>query len=74
MVNERSEYKAYDFRFLFEKFNKDLKRVDVKKLLLSAQWFFCTGSTLLPQVEACFYFILLPDRSKTRAYFGSLNN
>ena len=32
------------------------------------------GNTLLPQVEACFHFILLPDRSKTRAYFGSSNN
>ena len=36
--------------------------------------FFCYGSTLLPQVEVCFHFILLPDRFKTRAYFGSLNN
>jgi len=25
MANERSEHKAYDFWFLFEKFNKDLK-------------------------------------------------
>ena len=37
MANERSEHKAYDFWFLFEKFNKDLKRVNVKKLLLIAQ-------------------------------------
>ena len=64
MVNERSEHKAYGFWFLFEKFYKDL----------SARQFFCTGSTLLPQVEACFRFILLPDRFKTRAYFGSSNN
>ena len=34
----------------------------------------CTGSTLLPQVEACFQFILLPNRFKTRAYFGGSNN
>ena len=37
MANERSEHKTYDFWFLFEKFNKDLKRVNVKKLLLIAQ-------------------------------------
>ena len=74
MVNERSEHKAYGFCFLLVKFCKDLKRVNVKKLLQSEQQFFCTGSTLLPQFEACFHFILLPDRSKTRAYFGSLNN
>ena len=71
MVNERSEHKAYGFWFLFEKFYKDLKRVNVKKLLLSAQQFFCTASTLLPRVEVCFNFILLPDRSKARS---SLNN
>ena len=74
MVNERSEHKAYGFWFLFEKFYKDLKRVNVKKLLLSAQQIFCTASTLLPRVEVCFHFILLLDRFKTRAYFGSLNN
>ena len=33
VVNERSEHKAYGFWFLFEKFYKDLKRVDVNKLL-----------------------------------------
>ena len=49
MVSERQEHKAYDFWFLFEKFNKDLKRVNVKRFLL-------------------------PDRFKTRAYFGSSNN
>ena len=37
MVSERSEDKAYGFWFLFEKFYEDLKRVKVKKLLLSAQ-------------------------------------
>ena len=37
MVNEQSEHKAYGFWFLFEKFYKDLKRVNVKKVLLSAQ-------------------------------------
>ena len=74
MVNKRSEDKAYGFLSLFEKFYNDLNRVNVKKLLLSAQWLFCTGSTVLSQVEACFHFILLPERSKTRAYFGSLNN
>ena len=37
MANERSEYKAYVFWFLFEMFYKDLKRVNVKKVLLSAQ-------------------------------------
>ena len=51
MVNERSEHKAYGF--LFEMFYKDLKRVNVKKLLLSAQQFLCTASTLLPRVEVC---------------------
>ena len=74
MVNEQSQHKAYGFWFLFEKFYKDLKRVNVKKLLLSAQQIFCTASTLLPRVEVCFNFILLLDRFKTRAYFGSLNN
>ena len=74
MVNERSENKASGVCFLFEKFYKDLKRFNVKKLLLSAQYFFCTDSTLLSQVEACFHFILLPDHFKTRAYFGSSNS
>ena len=37
MVKEQSVHKAYGFWFLFEKFYKDLKRVNVKKLLLSAQ-------------------------------------
>ena len=37
VVNERSEHKAYGFLFLFEKFYKDLKRVNDKKVLLSAQ-------------------------------------
>ena len=37
MVNEQSEHKAYGFWVVFEKFNKDLKRVNVKKLLVSAQ-------------------------------------
>ena len=74
MVNELSERKAYGFWFLFETFYKDLKRVNVKKLLQSSQQFFCTCSTKLPMVEACLQFILLPDRSKSRAYFGSLND
>ena len=37
MVKEQSEQKAYGFWFLFEKFYKDLKRVNVKKLLQSEQ-------------------------------------
>ena len=37
MVSERQEHKAYDFWFLFEKFNKDLKRINDKKLLLITQ-------------------------------------
>ena len=36
MIEEESEHKAYGFWVLFENFNKDLKRVNVKKLLLSA--------------------------------------
>ena len=78
MANERSEHKPHGFWFLFEKFNKDLKGVNVKKLLLIAQLFFCTGSTLLPQIElkAWFHFILLPERSKTLQlnYFGTSND
>ena len=35
MVIERSEYKAYGFWFLFEKFYKDLKRFNVKKVTSS---------------------------------------
>ena len=37
MVNEQSEHEAYGFWFLFKKFYKDLRRVNVKKLRLSAQ-------------------------------------
>ena len=37
VINERSEHKAYGFLFLFKKFYNDLNRVNVKKLLLSAQ-------------------------------------
>ena len=37
MVKEQSEHEAYGFWFLFEKFYKDLRRVNVKKLRLSAQ-------------------------------------
>ena len=37
MGNERSQLKASGFWFRFKKLYKDLKRFNVKKLLLSAQ-------------------------------------
>ena len=69
MVNERSEHKTSGFWFLFEKFHKDLKRFNVKKLLPSAQQFFCTGSTLLPHVVACFHSV-----RRSFEQFHNLNN
>ena len=56
MVNEPVQnIKLMAFGFFLKSY-KDLKRFNVKTLLPSAQEFFCTGSTLLPQVEVCFHF------------------
>ena len=74
MVNERTEYKAYDFWFLFEKFNKDLKRVNVKKVTAKCAIVLLYWLYVIASGRSCFHFILLPERSKTRAYFASLNN